>query len=120
MSPVRSLRRLSGALALVPPLILALGSFATARADDTCEVSSGPVALIILATGHKVLEYARTLKGTVALRDAKTVIFHDGRVITADVEAAGHHLNDLGWGARPIEIVASFQARRARPRRARG
>jgi hypothetical protein len=85
-----------------------------------CEVSSGPVALIILSSGPKVLEYARALKGTVVLRDAKTVIFRDGRGITADAEAAGRHLNALGWGARRIEIVASFQGRRARPRRARG
>ena len=120
MPPVHSPRRLSGALALVPSLVLALGSFATAHAGETCEVPSGPVALIILTSGSKVLEYARTLKGTVALHDAKTVIFHDGRVITADVEAAGRHLNDLGWGARRIDVVASFPAQRARPRRARG
>jgi len=118
--PVRSPRRLSGALALVPPLVLALGSFATAHAGETCEVSSGPVALLILSSSSKVFEYARTVKGTVALSDAKTVIFHDGRVITADVEAAGRHLNDLGWGARRIEIVASFQVRNARPPRTRG
>ena len=116
MPPVRSLRHLAGALALVPPLILALGSFATARADDTCEVPSGPVSLIILASGAKVHAYARTQKGTVARRDAETVIYHDGRVITADIEAAGRHLNDLGWGARGIKVVASFPAPRARPR----
>ncbi len=115
--PVRSPQRLSGALALVPALVLALGSFTTARAGETCEVSSGPVALIILSSGPKVLAYARTLKGTVARHDAKTVIFHDGRVITADIEAAGRHLNDLGWGARRINVVASFLAPRARPRR---
>ena len=109
--------RLSGALALVPALVLALGSFSTAHAGETCEVPSGPVALIILSSGPKVLAYARTLKGTVARRDAKTVIFHDGRVVTADVEAAGRHLNDLGWGARSINVVASFPAARARPRR---
>ena len=121
MPPLRSPRRLSRALALVLPVVLAQGSFATARAGEVCEVpANGPVALIILASGPKVHTYARKQKGAVIRRDAKTVIFNDGRVITADIEAAGRHLNDLGWGARPIEIVASFQNRRARPRRARG
>ena len=104
-------------MALVSPLVLALGSFATAHAGETCEVPSVPVALIILSSGSKVLEYARALKGTVVRHDAMTVIFHDGRVITADIEAAGRHLNALGWGARRINVVASFPAPRARPRR---
>jgi hypothetical protein len=118
MPPVRSPRRILGALALVPPLILALSSFATARAGEICEVpSNGPVTLVILASGSKVNAYARELKGAVIRRDAKTVIFNDGRVITADIEAAGRHLNDLGWGARRIDVVASFAAPRARPRR---
>ena len=117
MSPIRSPQRFSGALAFVPPLVLALGSFTTAHAGETCQAPSGPVALIILSSGPKVLAYAWTLKGTVARHDAKTVIFHDGRVITADIEAAGRHLNDLGWGGRRIDVVASFSGSRARPRR---
>ena len=100
------------------PLVLALGPFANAHAGETCEVpSSGPVSLIILASGSKVHTYAGTLKGTVVRKDAKTVIFLDGRVITADVAAAGRHLNAMGWGARSINVVASFPAARARPRR---
>ena len=97
---------------------MALGSFTTAHAGQVCEVpsGSGPVALIILASGPKVHAYARALKGTVARKDAETVIFHDGRVITADVEAAGRHLNALGWGARRVDVVASFPAARPRPR----
>ncbi len=43
-----------------------------------------------------------------------------GRVITADVDAAGEHLNALGWGGRRIDVAVSFPAQRARPRRARG
>jgi hypothetical protein len=116
MPLVHSPRCLSGALALV--LALALGSPSAAQAGEVCEVppTSGPVALIILASGSKVHAYARTLKGAVALRDAETVIFGDGRVITADVEAAGRHLNALGWGARRVDVVASFPAARPRPR----
>jgi hypothetical protein len=115
--PVRSPQRLSGALALISSLALALVSFTSAHAGQVCEVpsSSGPVSLIILASGTKVHAYARALKGTVARRDAETVIFHDGRVITADIEAAGRHLNALGWGSRGIDVVASFPAPRARP-----
>jgi hypothetical protein len=96
-----------------------MGSPSAARAGEVCEVppSSGPVALIILASSSKVHSYVRTLKGAVALRDAETVIFGDGRVITADVEAAGRHLNALGWGARRVDVVASFPAARPRPRR---
>jgi hypothetical protein len=120
MPQICSLRRLSGTLALVPALLLALGSFATARAGQTCEVPSGPVALVILASGTKVHQYARTLKGTVARRAAHTVIFHDGRVVTSDVEAAGRYLNAIGWGNRSIDVMASFPAQRARPRRSRG
>jgi hypothetical protein len=99
-------------------LVLVLGPFANAHAGEVCEVpSSGPLSLIILASGSKVHAYAGTLKGTVVRQDAKTVIFLDGRVITADVAAAGRHLNDMGWGGRSINVVASFPAARARPRR---
>jgi hypothetical protein len=122
MPPFRSPQRFSGALALVSCLVMTLGSVTTAYAGEVCEVpsSSGPVSLIVLASGSKVHAYARTLKGTVARRDAETVIFHDGRVITANIEAAGRHLNDLGWGSRGITVVASFPAPRARPSRGWG
>ncbi len=89
-----------------------------AHAGEVCNVpSNGPVSLIILSSGTKVQTYARALKGTVVRQDAKTVIFLDGRVITADVEAAGRLLNDLGWGGRSINVMASFPSARARPRR---
>jgi len=107
--------------ALVPLIALLFGGLSTARAGEVCEVpSSGPVALVILASGAKVHQYAKTLEGSVVRQDAETVIFHDGRVITADVEAAGRHLNALGWGGRRVDVVASFAAPRARPRRSRG
>ncbi len=121
LQPIRPPRSPSRALALVLPLVLALGSFANAHAGETCEVpssgSSGSVSLIILSSSSKVHAYARTLKGTVARQDKKTVIMRDGRVITADVEAAGRMLNDIGWGGRSINVMASFPAARARPRR---
>ncbi len=109
----------------LPLLWLALGLLLAAplQAGETCEVrpARGPVSLIILANGQKVQELARSVKdGQVVARDAETVIFADGRVITADVDAAGEHLNQLGWGARRIQISATFPARRARPRSAPG
>ncbi len=104
------------------PLVLVLGPFANAHAGETCEVpggggGGGSVSLIILASSSKVHAYARTLKGTVARQDKKTVIMRDGRVITSDVEAAGRMLNDIGWGGRSVNVMASFPAARARPRR---
>ncbi len=118
MQPAFSPRSLSGVLALALPLVLALGSFANARAGQVCSVpSSGPVSLIILSSSSKVHTYARALKGTVVRQDKKTVIFLDGRVITSDVESASRHLNDLGWGTRGINVMASFPSARARPRR---
>ncbi len=82
----------------------------------------GAVSLMILKDGSKVHALAASLARGVpmAARDPQTVVFRDGRVITADVESAGRVLNALGWSARPIRVVASFPKTRARPRRARG
>jgi len=121
VSFLRPLPRFARSARLAPALALALGAFSSARAGEVCEVpSAGPVALVVLASESKVQSYARTLQGTVIRRDAKTVVFLDGRVVTSDIEAAGRHLNALGWGSRPIDVVASFAAPRARPRRSRG
>jgi hypothetical protein len=103
-------------LATALSLALTLGSFSPAQAGQVCEVSTGPVSLIVLASGPKVHAYARTLEGTVARRDAETVIFHDGRVVTANIGAAGRHLDALGWGSRDVRVVASFPPAKARPR----
>ena len=89
------------------------------EAAETCN-PGGPVTLVILQSGAKVTALAQAQGGTVVRRDAKTVIFADGRVITADVEGAGTLLNELGWGARPIRVSAAATAKRARPRRGRG
>jgi len=103
-------RTLAGLIALV---LLAL----PATAAETCE-PTGPVSLLLLQSGQKVYELAKALGGQVVARGPKTVITADGRVITADPEAAGEHLNALGWGARPIRVVVSFpKTRRVKPRR---
>ncbi|MGH0031612.1 MAG: hypothetical protein ACQGVC_17600 [Myxococcota bacterium] len=106
-------------------LALALAGAAHAQQGEVCErgpsYGSGPVSLVILASSAKVQQLAASVKDTpVVARDADTVVFADGRVITADVDAAGEHLNALGWGARRITVSATFPARRARPRSSYG
>ena len=109
-------------LLLVP--LLAIGtSPVPAAAGEVCESppARGPVSLIILSSGRKVHELAASVKNArILAKDANTVVFDDGRVITADVDGAGEHLNQLGWGGRRIDVAVSFPAQRARPRRARG
>lgn len=114
-------------LRLLVPLVALLGAVpSAAQQGEVCErgpasYGNGPVSLVILASGAKVRELAASVKDTpVVARDAATVVFADGRVITADVDAAGEHINALGWGARRIRIAATFPAKRARPRRAYG
>jgi hypothetical protein len=95
-------------------LIAACAAPSPARAAQVCRArpSSGPVSILILDSAAKVAEFAAaTREADVAVRERGTVIFADGRVVTADVDAATRHLNALGWGARPIEIVASFRIR---------
>jgi hypothetical protein len=96
-------------------MVLALGLGPAPASAESC-IPGGPVSLVILQSPKKVRELALALGGTVIRQEAETVIFRDGRVITADVEAAGRLINELGWGSRRIDIVASFPARRARPR----
>jgi hypothetical protein len=77
---------------------------------------SGPnISLILLASPERVHTLAASLTNAeVIVRDAKTVIFTDGRVISADVGSVGDHLNALGWAERKIEVVASFKPGAAR------
>ena len=107
---------------LAAQLLLGVGAQA-ARAGESCEVGQlrGPLYLLILQSDHKVQEFAATVRtARVVRRDSSTVIFSDGRVVTANVESATDHLNALNWGRRPIEIVASFPRARASRRRAVG
>ena len=106
--------------ALVAALLLAGAPAARAGESDSCEVvpQTGPVSLLILASGNKVQELAATVRGSaVVRRDATTVVFRDGRVITSDVAAASTHINALGWGQRSISVVATVAKPKRRPRR---
>jgi len=103
-------------------VLLLAGAAAAAEVCETPPASTGPVSLMILKGPAQVQSLAKSLaRGVpVVARDASTVIFRDGRVLTADVEAAGRHLNALGWSRRRIDVVASFAGRRARPARRGG
>ena len=100
-------------------LIATFGTPQNARADGAvCESKpTGSVMLLILSTEKKVHDYASTLTDIpVVARHATTVVFQDGRVVTADVGKAGQHLNDLGWASLRMEVVASFGMRPQRRR----
>ena len=105
-------------LLLTAPLPVLFGSTAAhAQAPALCEPgqSSSSVSLVILSSPKKVHELAASIQGVQVLkRDAATVIFSDGRVVTSDVESASRHLNKLGWGKRSINVVASFKTRSRR------
>jgi hypothetical protein len=95
---------------------IAFAAPSPADAQSCTAKSSGPVSILILDSAQRVEEYASSVRdGRVAARDRGTVIFEDGRVVTADVDAATRQLNALGWGARRIEVVASFRLRPVQP-----
>lgn len=108
-----------GSLRVVSLLLCAplwLGAAPAARAAGEACDTSGPVALLIVASPAKVREFAASVRDAAVLgSDATTVVFSDGRVVTSDVTAASRQLNRLGWAGRRIEVVASFR-RRARRR----
>jgi hypothetical protein len=116
---MRSPRRLRGAL---PVLLLgALIARSAPAAEECAAPPPAAVSLLILANAQKVQAFAQTVQGATAVaRDASTVVFDDGRVVTADVESAGRHLNALGWAARPIHVVNSLPKRASQPRRSFG
>jgi len=118
MRPAPPLRGLAPALVLAG-LLLAVP---VARAGETCDAPPrGPVSLFILQTDTKVQAFAKTVRDAdVVRRDPTTVVFADGRIVTADVTAASRYINELGWGSRRLDIAASFPRRAPRPRRGYG
>ena len=110
-------------LVLALALAALVAPSAPAAEGEICDpgAPTGPVSLLILATPSKVQNFAKTVKGTrVVRRDAKTVVFEDGRVVTSDVGGASAHIEALGWNKRSIDVVATFRKAAPRPRRARG
>ena len=85
----------------------------------SCKVLPPAVSLLILTSPARVKSFASAVEGPIILReDDTTVVFDDGRVITADPDSASRFLNELGWGNLRLDIVASFP--RAARRRAVG
>lgn len=111
----RSLAKVS---LLAAVLLGAALAAASAHAAKGCRVMpGGPVSLLILESAERVQRFAAGVSGPEVLkRDDTTVIFDDGRVVTADVDSATLFLNELGWGNLQIQIVASFPKAAARPR----
>ena len=110
------------AVLLLTAVLPVLSGATTARAQGAalCQPgqsgqSGSAVSLVILSSPKKVHELAASIRDAKILkRDAKTVIFSDGRVVTSDVTSASRHLNELGWGKRSINVMASFKARSRR------
>jgi hypothetical protein len=104
-------------LALVTAAVLGVSPPAGARSPGICNPGDqqGGVSILVVATRQRVKQFAASVRDTrVVRRDAETVLFEDGRVVTSNVEALGPHLNALGWGQRKIAIVGSFSTRRPR------
>jgi hypothetical protein len=95
----------------------AVSSPAASQAPGICDprAGQGSVSILVVASRQRVREFAASVRDArVVRRDADTVLFEDGRVVTSDVGALGPHLNALGWGHRKIAIVGSFASRRPR------
>jgi hypothetical protein len=102
---------------LVVGLVVCAFALAQEVRAQSCKVRTaggggGPVSLLILDSARKVDEFAATPRDAkLVVRESGIAIFEDGRVVTSDVDAATRYLNELGWAARPIQIVASFPMR---------
>jgi hypothetical protein len=114
----RRARSVVRGLLLAAPLAAASAP-ATGAPQCNTGPAGGSVAIVVVASPARVQQYAATVNGVPVLRrEADTVIFADGRVVTANVGAVDRHLNALGWADRRIEILASFSKRS--PRRVPG
>jgi hypothetical protein len=105
-------------------LAIGLVSRTPGAAAQSCDVGPalrGPVSILILASAAKVHEFASAVQGArIVVRENETVIFEDGRVVTASPDSATRHVNALGWGERGVQIVASFPLQPVGPPRRPG
>jgi hypothetical protein len=83
-------------------------------AVNVCPPETGPVTVLIVDSERAVKSAAAQYTDEPILRrDAETVIFEDGRVITSKVEEVSHHLNELGWSGRELQLLGSMPRRYA-------
>jgi hypothetical protein len=95
--------------ARVAALLLSLLAAPAAQASgNMCGPPPTPVLLVLVESKARVPGAAAGLSSTRRLVDtADTVIYADGRAVTADLAAISGHLNELGWAERPIEIAGA-------------
>jgi len=104
-------------MALLAALALMRAAPGHTQAGGQCDTgpSANDVSIVVVASADRVNRYAASLRSVPILRrDAETIVFQDGRVVTSKVADVGRHLNALGWGHRNIQIVASLSRSRAR------
>jgi len=81
-----------------------------------CGASPEPVLVVLVESKAKVAPAAAGLsKAPVLVNGADTIIYADGRAVTSDLASISHHLNALGWAARPIEIAGAGTSTRLSP-----
>jgi hypothetical protein len=86
-----------------------------------CEPGASPVMIVVVDSPEQVKSASALWKGTpILVEEPHTVVFADGRVVTSRVEAAGDHVQSLGWARRQIEIVGGLPAASGAWKRRRG
>jgi len=86
-----------------------------------CEPGASPVMIVVVDSPEQVKAASALWKGTpILVEESHTVVFADGRVVTSRVEAAGDHVQALGWARRQIEIVGGLPAASGAWQRRRG
>ncbi len=74
----------------------------------SCDPSRLPIQMIVVRNAQEVKSSAGNWPDDPTLvREAETVIFSDGLIVTSDVEGTSSHLNELGWASRRIEFLAA-------------
>ncbi|MBW2271866.1 MAG: hypothetical protein JRG96_01240 [Deltaproteobacteria bacterium] len=83
-------------------------SAAAPISGSTCNPSRLPIQMIVVRNAQEVKSSAGNWPDDPTLvREAETVIFSDGLIVTSNVEGTSDHLNDLGWASRRIQFLAA-------------
>lgn len=77
-----------------------------------CPPDTGPITVLVLPNAQAVRRASSQYADEPVLhRDAETVIFETGRVITSQVETVSDRLNELGWGGRDLQLIGTMPRR---------
>ena len=86
-----------------------------------CDPASSPVMIVVVDSPHQVQSASALWRDTPkVVQEPEVVVFADGRIVTSDPEAAGEHLQSLGWASRKIDIVGGLPAASGAWQRRRG